>query len=72
VLTIKRGGTTLEASTGSAAPVVMQAEAKDVFFTPGQIRLRRIFLRDAEGHVTGLVSRRDGHDLTLTKSQGLL
>jgi ketosteroid isomerase-like protein len=72
VLTIRRSGAALEASTGPAVSFAMLPEARDVFFTPGQIRLRRIFVRDPEGHVTGLVSRKDGHDITLNKSQAVM
>ena len=72
LLSVKRSGPALEASTGSAAPFPMQAEARDVFFTPGQIRLRRIFVRDSQGHVIGLTSRKDGHDVTLTKSRSVM
>lgn len=68
----RRGVAALEASTGTAASFAMLPEAKDVFFTPGQIRLRRIFVRDPQGRVTGLVSRKDGHDVTLIKSRGVM
>ena len=72
VLTVRRSGAALEGSTGSAAPFAMLPEARDVFFTPGQVRLRRLFVRDPQGHVTGLVSRRDGHDVTLVKAQAAM
>jgi len=39
-------------------------ETRDVFFEPGQPRTRRIFQRDAEGHVSGSVDRREARDLT--------
>jgi len=39
------------------------AEAADVFFEPGFPRTRRIFQRDAGGHVTGFVDRREGRDI---------
>jgi hypothetical protein len=42
---------------------VLKAEAPDVFFVPGQPRVRKIFLRDASGHVTGFVDRREGRDV---------
>jgi hypothetical protein len=69
VFTIQRNGIALTASVGSADPFPMKAEIKDVFFTPGQIRARRIFLRDPRGHITGFISRKDGHDVFLTKSR---
>ena len=41
----------------------LKAEAPDLFFTPGSPRSRRVFLRDAAGHVTGFADRREGHDI---------
>jgi ketosteroid isomerase-like protein len=65
---IAQTGNTLTASTNGAAPVALRAEVKDVFFTPGQPRVRRIFQRDARGTVIGFVSRREGHDITLKRA----
>lgn len=48
-----------------AAP--MKAEVRDVFFTPGQPRTRRIFLRDERGAVTSFVDRREGLDIRWVK-----
>jgi ketosteroid isomerase-like protein len=39
------------------------AEVPGVFFVPGQPRIRMIFQRDGNGHITGYVSRREGDDL---------
>jgi len=39
------------------------AETPDVFFEPGFPRTRRIFQRDAGGHVTGFVDRREERDI---------
>jgi ketosteroid isomerase-like protein len=72
VLTVRRNGAALEASAGTAAPFALLPEARDVFFTPGQVRMRRLFVRDSLGHVTGLVSRKDGHDLTLRRSAAVM
>lgn len=47
---------------------VLNAEAADVFFIKGYPRTRQIFQRDAEGHITGLVDRRDGHDVAWPRS----
>lgn len=38
-------------------------EVKDVFFVPGDPRIRKIFQRDAAGHVTGFVERRETWDV---------
>jgi len=67
VVEIKRQGTELTGSVNGGEAFSMKAEASDVFFTPGQIRLRRVFQRGADGKVTGFVSRRDGHDLVLQR-----
>jgi ketosteroid isomerase-like protein len=60
--TISRSGDELSASLAGSRPVVIKAELRDVFFTPGQPRLRRIFQRDSSGRITGFVSRHEGHD----------
>ena len=43
------------------------AEAPDVFFTSGQPRTRKVFLRDAKGAITGFADRREGHDIVWRK-----
>lgn len=62
---LKDGG--LVATQTGAAPVAWKAEARDVFFTPGQPRGRKVFLRDAAGRITGYASRREGRDLILAR-----
>jgi hypothetical protein len=64
---ITRGDGGLVSSTNGAKPVPVRAELKDVLFAPGTPNVRRIFQRDAQGHVTGYISRRDGSDLVLKK-----
>lgn len=49
-------------------PVQLNAEAPDVLFVAGQPRIRKIFLRDANGRVTGFVDRREGRDVVWTKT----
>ena len=44
-------------------PVRYRAELRDVFFVPGRPRSRRIFLRDAQGRITGFADRREGHQI---------
>jgi ketosteroid isomerase-like protein len=64
---ITRNGDALGGAMSNGKPFVMKAELRDVLFTPGQPRLRRIFQRDAQGHITGFVSRREGHDLVFKR-----
>jgi hypothetical protein len=64
---ISRNGNALASSTNGGKTVPLEAEVRDVFFTPGLPRTRKIFRRDASGHVTGYVGRREGRDLVLTK-----
>jgi hypothetical protein len=41
----------------------LEVEVRDVLFTPGQPRIRKIFQRDASGKITGFVDRRESWDL---------
>lgn len=43
------------------------AETPDVFFEPGSPRTRRIFQRDAAGHITGFLDRREERDIAWKK-----
>jgi ketosteroid isomerase-like protein len=65
--TITRSGDELSASLSGGPPSVLKAELRDVFFTPGQPRVRKIFQRDANGRITGFVSRHEGHDLVFKR-----
>lgn len=67
VYKIVRNGDELSGTINDGKPFVIQAELRDVFFTPGQPRTRRIFQRDANGKLTGFVSRREGHDIVLKR-----
>jgi ketosteroid isomerase-like protein len=68
VFTIARDGDHLTGSVNGASPYPIAIELRDVLFTPGQPRMRRIFERDAAGKITGFVVRRDGRDgLHLTR-----
>ena len=49
-------------------PAQLNAEASDVFFVAGQPRIRKIFIRDAGGRITGFVDRREGRDVVWTKT----
>ncbi|HEX4962774.1 MAG TPA: nuclear transport factor 2 family protein [Thermoanaerobaculia bacterium] len=60
---IRRQGDGLEGQQTGRKVEPLRAEAPDVLFVPGKPRYRKIFLRDAEGHVTGFAERREAWDL---------
>jgi ketosteroid isomerase-like protein len=64
---IERNGDELTGIAQGGTPVALKAELRDVLFTPGQPRTRRIFQRDESGKVIGFVSRREGHDVVLKR-----
>jgi ketosteroid isomerase-like protein len=64
---IERRGSDLSATANDSKPTTLKAELRDVFFVPGQPRGRKIFQRDENGHVTGFISRREGHDIVLKR-----
>lgn len=57
----------LYSATNGGKPVEIKAELADVLFTPGQPRSRKIFERDAQGHVTGFASRREERDVVFRR-----
>jgi Domain of unknown function (DUF4440) len=65
--TIRRDSDHLVAERPGRAPQVLLPESGDVFFTPGQPRVRRIFARGSDGHVLGFADRREGTDLVWTR-----
>jgi len=66
-VTITRQGNQLLSATNGAKPALLLAELRDVLFTPGQPRTRRIFERDSGGKVIGFSSRREGHSIDFKK-----
>jgi ketosteroid isomerase-like protein len=44
-----------------------KAETRDVFFVPGDNRIRKIFQYDANGKVTGFIERRESWDIVWEK-----
>lgn len=52
--------------TGRKAEELL-AEAPDVLFVPGRPRYRFVFLRDADGKITGFAERREAWDLVRTR-----
>jgi hypothetical protein len=57
-----RGGMLVVERVGGPVRTFL-AETPDVFFEPGFPRTRRIFQRDASGHVTGFIDRREERDI---------
>jgi hypothetical protein len=61
VITLVGGQLVGSANGGPASPQV--AEVRDVLFTPGRSRAKKIFERNGSGDVTGFLLRREGHDI---------
>jgi ketosteroid isomerase-like protein len=59
---IDRKDSALTSSTNGAEATKLEMEARDVAFTPGQPRQRRVFIRDG-GKVTGFLSIRESGDV---------
>jgi hypothetical protein len=57
----------LVGTRGSRKAGAWSAEAQDVFFVPGDPRIRKIFQRDASGRVVGFVERRESWDIVWNK-----
>ena len=66
-LTIRRDGDRILAIRAGHPDEEQKAETRDILFTPGSPRLRRVFERDAEGRVTGFVRRYSTSDVLWTK-----
>lgn len=45
-------------------PEPLRVEVPDMLFVPGQPRIRKVFERDGNGHITGFVDRREMWDIT--------
>jgi Domain of unknown function (DUF4440) len=60
--TFSRAENNLLASLNEGPTTVQSAEVRDVFFTPGRARFRKVFQRDGNGHVIAFAYRREGHD----------
>jgi ketosteroid isomerase-like protein len=67
VTTLTVTGGKLMGVRGTHAPAEWKQEAPDVFFIPGDNRIRKIFQRDAEGHITGFIERRESWDIVWVK-----
>ncbi len=64
---ITRNGDDLSGGVVGGKPGPQKMELRDVMFAPGQPRTRKIFTRDAAGHVTGYLSRREERDIVWTR-----
>jgi hypothetical protein len=60
---IRVDGARLLGARDGGKEVELKAEAADLFFVPGSPRSRKVFFRDAAGHVTGFADRREGNDI---------
>ncbi|HWA89534.1 MAG TPA: nuclear transport factor 2 family protein [Rhizomicrobium sp.] len=67
VIEISKHDGRLYGATNGAKAVEIKPELADVLFTPGQPRSRKIFQRDAQGHVTGFLSRREERDVVFRR-----
>ena len=57
----------LMGTRGTHKPAEWKQETPDVFFIPGDNRIRKIFQRDAGGHITGFIERRESWDIVWVK-----
>jgi Domain of unknown function (DUF4440) len=60
---IRRDGDRLVGTRTGRKTEPLRVELADCLFVPGQPRLRKVFQRDANGHVTGFVERRESWDI---------
>lgn len=61
-IVIRREGTSLIRQRPGRPDAELRAEARDVFYAPGQTRARSIFLRNSSGAVSSLVIRDENSD----------
>ena len=65
--TIRRDGHNILAKRSDGPETELKAETRDMLFSPGIPRVRKVFLRDAAGKVTGFVVRYENSDTLWTK-----
>jgi len=61
--TIRREGSQIFGRRSGQREAELKAETRDVLFTPGQPRLRRVFERDVRGRVIGFIRRDENTDV---------
>jgi hypothetical protein len=59
---IRRQGDHIMGGKTGAPMKELKAEASDVLFVPDDVYVRKVFQRDAQGHVTGFIDRRENTD----------
>ncbi len=62
-----RQGDQLLASLSGGPATPQAAEVRDVFFTPGRSRFRKVFTRNRDDRVDGFLYRSEGHDIRFRK-----
>jgi len=60
---VRRNGDTLEGQRTGRKAEELRDEAPDVLFVPGRPRYRYVFMRGADGRITGFAERREAWDL---------
>jgi len=60
---ITRDGAALVGQRTGGKPQTLRVEVRDVLFVPGQPRARKVFLRDAGGHIDRMADRREARDV---------
>jgi hypothetical protein len=68
---IRREGNRLVGERKGRAAAPLEAEVRDVFFVPGDNRIRKIFQRGPDGRVTGFVERRESWDIQWKREAGV-
>jgi uncharacterized protein DUF4440 len=64
---IRRSGAVLVGQETGRKVDTLRAETRDVLFVPGRPRYRKVFRRDAGGHVVDFAERREAWDLVWVK-----
>jgi hypothetical protein len=64
---IRRDGAVLVGQETGRKPDTLRAETRDVLFSPGRPRYRKVFRRDGGGHVVDFAERREAWDLVWAK-----
>jgi hypothetical protein len=67
IYTILRDGDHILAKRPDGPESELKAETRDILFSPGNPRVRKVFLRDAAGKVNGFVVRHENSDTLWTK-----
>jgi len=67
---IRREGNRLVGQRKGREATPLKAEVRDVFFVPGDNRIRKIFQRGPDGRVTKFVERRESWDVQWKRADG--